>query len=103
MALQAAFIFLSAQGDPAIHHNVTDAGDVKLSTYAVKDYAAACKLSEQLASQGFVAIELCGGFGTQGVAAIDRAVNGKAVVGVVRFDHHPGLGHSSGDALFSSR
>ena len=101
MALQAAFIFLSAQGDPAVHHNITDAGDVKLSTFAVKDYAAACKLTEQLVEQGFVAIELCGGFGVQGVAAVDRAANGKAVVGVVRFDHHPGLDHRSGDSLFS--
>ena len=101
MALQAAFIFLSSQGDPAVHHNVTDAGDVKLSTFAVKDYTAACKLAEQLVGQGFVAIELCGGFGIQGVAAVDRAVGGKAVVGVVRFDHHPGLGHRSGDGLFA--
>lgn len=100
MALQAAFIFLSAQGDPSVHHSVTDAGDVKLSTFAVKDYAAACTLAEQLVEQGFVAIELCGGFGVQGVAAVDRAAGGKAVVGVVRFDHHPGLDHRSGDTLF---
>lgn len=100
MALQAAFIFVSPQGDPAIHHSVTDAGDVKLSTFAVKDYAAACKLTEELVDQGFAAIELCGGFGTQGVAAVDRAAKGKAVVGVVRFDHHPGLDHQSGDTLF---
>ena len=100
MALQAAFIFLSPQGDPQVHHNVTDAGDVKLSTFAVKDYTAACTLAGQLAERGFVAIELCGGFGIQGVAAVDQAVRGKAVVGVVRFDHHPGLDHRSGDVLF---
>lgn len=53
-----------------------------------------------MVSKGCVAIELCGGFGSEGVAAVARAVRGKAAVGVVRFDHHPGLGHRSGDELF---
>ena len=35
-------------------------------------------------------------------AAIKKAVQGKAVVGVVRFDNHPGLDFKSGDELFLS-
>jgi len=33
-------------------------------------------------------------------ARIAEAVAGKAAVGVVRFDGHPGLGGKSGDELF---
>ena len=33
-------------------------------------------------------------------AAVKRAVSGKAAVGVVRFDTHPGLEFKSGDDLF---
>ena len=100
MTVHAVFIFLSPEGDPAIHRSEVDAGKVKLSTHAVKNYADACSLAKQLAENGTVAIELCGGFGTQGVAAVEQAVRGRAIVGVVRFDHHPGLAHVSGDTVF---
>jgi hypothetical protein len=46
------------------------------------------------------AIELCGGFGNKGTGRIAEAVAGKAAVGVVRFDGHPGLDGKSGDELF---
>jgi hypothetical protein len=36
-----------------------------------------------------------------GAARIARAVEGKAAVGVVRFDGHPGLDGKSGDAIFA--
>ena len=68
---------------------------------AVADYAAACVAAKELVETGCVAIELCGGFGAEGVALVSRAVRGQAVVGVVRFDHHPGLGHRSGDEVFA--
>ena len=100
MPLQAAFIFLSPGGDPSVHRSDIDAGEVKLSTHAVRDYAAACALAKQLAEQGTIAIELCGGFGIQGVAAVKQAVGEQVAVGVVRFDHHPGLDHVSGDTIF---
>jgi hypothetical protein len=54
-----------------------------------------------MVEQGIAAIELCGGFGVAGAARIARAVEGKAAVGVVRFDGHPGLGGKSGDAIFA--
>lgn len=100
MSLKAAFIFVSEEGNPDVHHAVVDTGSVSVTTYAVKNYQTACELVKQLVQQGVTAIELCGGFGIDGVAAVNQAANGKAVVGVVRFDHHPGLGHQSGDAIF---
>lgn len=46
------------------------------------------------------AMELCAGFGNEGIARIQRAVGPDVAVGAVKFDFHPGLGFKSGDALF---
>lgn len=100
MTLKAAFIFLSKEGDPKIHHSETNTESVQVSTFAVKNYTDASHLAQDLVKRGFTAIELCGGFGIQGVALIKQAVQGKAAVGVIRFDYHPGLNHQSGDDIF---
>lgn len=100
MKLKAAFIFLSKEGNPETHHSIVHTDSVSVSTFAVRNYESAYNLVRKLIEQGFSAIELCGGFGIDGVAAVNKAAGGKAVVGVVRFDHHPGLGHQSGDLLF---
>ena len=51
--------------------------------------------------EGVKVIELCAGFGNEGVAVITRAVHGRARVGAVKFDCHPGLDFKSGDELFA--
>lgn len=98
--MRAAFIFVAPEANPEQHRAEVLTPEVELVVHAVKDYAAACTLAKQLVADGITAIELCGGFGAEGVAAVTRAVEGRAVVGVVRFDHHPGLGHHSGDEYF---
>lgn len=100
MALKAAFIFLSPSGNPQVDRGVVSTTEVEVTTVAVKDYAAAEEVAKALVEEGIVAIELCGGFGHVGTARIVQAVKGKAAVGVVRFDAHPGLDGQSGDALF---
>ena len=100
MAMRAAFMFIAPQGNPQQHQATVTTPEVEVITVAVADYASACKTALDLVGKGVTAFELCGGFGHEGVAAVARAVRGKAVVGVVRFDHHPGLGHRSGDELF---
>lgn len=100
MALKAAFIFLSPSGDPLLNRGVVKTTEVEVTTVAVKNYAAAEEVAVALVEEGVVAIELCGGFGHVGTARIVQAVKGKAAVGVVRFDVHPGLDGQSGDALF---
>ena len=102
MGLRAAFIFIAPQGNPQQHQATVTTPEVEVVTVAVSDYAGACQAAEDLVNKGCVAIELCGGFGAEGVAQVTRAVRGKAVVGVVRFDHHPGLGHRSGDEVFGA-
>lgn len=100
MALKAAFIFVAPEADPEKHRAAVQTPVVELTVVGVKDYRAAAKEAERLVEEGVTAIELCGGFGIEGAAEVKRAVKGKAVVGVVRFDNHPGLEFKSGDELF---
>jgi hypothetical protein len=100
MALKAAFIFLAPGADPTVHRSVVDTPAVTLTVVGVPDYREAEIAAKALADEGNVAIELCGGFGIEGTAAVKKAVQGKAVIGVVRFDNHPGLEFKSGDDIF---
>ncbi len=100
MALKAAFIFVAPEADSAKHRAVVDTPVVKLTAVGVKDYAAAVAVAQELVADGFAALELCGGFGLEGTALVKKTVAGKAAVGVVRFDNHPGLGFKSGDDIF---
>lgn len=100
MTLKAAFVFIAPEADPEKHRAEIDTPIVKLTTVGVKDYAEAEKVARELADQGVAAIELCGGFGIEGTARVNRAVAGRCVVGVVRFDNHPGLEFKSGDKIF---
>jgi len=100
MALKAAFVFVAPNVDPKVHCQTIVTPQVELTAVAVNDYAQAVAVCQDLVENGVAAIELCGGFGHAGVAAIAAAVGDRAAVGAVRFDNHPGLGCKSGDALF---
>ncbi len=100
MALRAAFIFLAPDVHPEQHRSTVSTPQVELTVVAAKTYAEAQQVAKKLVAEGVVAIELCGGFGNNGTAMISEAVAGKAAVGVVRFDVHPGLGNKSGDQVF---
>jgi hypothetical protein len=100
LALKAAFIFLAPGADPAVHQAQVVTPGVELTVVGVPDYARAEQVARALVDEGIAAIELCGGFGHEGTARIVQAVQGKAAVGVVRFDNHPGLEGKSGDLLF---
>ena len=86
--------------DPANHRALVATPEVELTVVGAQNYAEAEEVAQNLVKEGIVAIELCGGFGHRGTARIVDAVEGKAAVGVVRFDCHPGLDGKSGDALF---
>lgn len=100
MALKAAFIFIAPQADFQKDKALVKSGEVELYVVGVKSYEEGAKVAEELVKEGVSCIELCGGFGNEGVSIVAKAVRGKARVGVVRFDIHPGLGGKSGDDLF---
>ena len=100
MPLKGAFIFIAPNADPEVHKSVIDAGEVILTTVGVNSYEKAAEVAKKLADEGVAAFELCGGFGHKGTYMVSEAVKGKGVVGVIRFDIHPGLGNQSGDEIF---
>jgi len=101
MSLKAAFLFVAPQADPARHATVIQTPVVELRVVGCADYQSAAVEAKRLVDEGVAAIELCAGFGTEGTAAVKKAVGGKAAVGVVRFDYHPGLEFKSGDEIFA--
>jgi hypothetical protein len=100
MKINAAFMFIAPEVDYNIHKTVLDTPCVLLTVIGVKNYKEAEAVAIELVSQGVKAIELCAGFGNEGIGLISKAVAGKASVGAVKFDHHPGLDFKSGDELF---
>jgi hypothetical protein len=100
MTLKAAFIFLAPEVDPDKDRQTVVTPKVELTAVAANNYKEAERIAIKLVEDGIEAIELCGGFGNKGTAMIADAVAGKATVGVVRFDGHPGLAGKSGDELF---
>jgi len=98
---QAAFIYIAPGNDPETHKVFIDSPVVKLTVVGVADYDQAEKVAVELVKNGITAIELCAGFGNEGVARIVKAVEDKAVVGVVRFDFHPAFNFRSGDKVFN--
>jgi 2-keto-3-deoxy-6-phosphogluconate aldolase len=102
MRVNAAFIFVAPEVDCKVHRTVVDTPVVRLTVVGVKNYTEAVEVAKELVEQGVKAIELCAGFGNEGIALVSKAVKGKASVGAVKFDHHPGFEFKSGDELFNN-
>lgn len=101
MKVQAAFIFVAPDTDRKAHRAVIETPALTLNIVGVKDYSEGVEVAKELVENGVQALELCAGFGNKGLAMVSEAVKGKASVGAVRFDHHPGFGFKSGDELFN--
>lgn len=102
--LKVVFMFVASDADPKEHKkSISTPRVLDILVIGVKDYQQAAQEAKRLAKEGYVAIELCGGFGNLGVAivaqAVEEAVGNKAAVGVIRFDCHPSLGGVSGDNI----
>jgi hypothetical protein len=98
--VKAAFIFVAPQADASIHQAVIETPSVILKIVGVENYEQGAQVAKELAEEGIEAIELCAGFGNEGTSLISKAVAGKAYVGAVKFDVHPGFEFKSGDTLF---
>lgn len=97
--VRAVFMVVAPDSDPQQHIQHLETPVLQLRIVAVKNYDQAVEITRQCVAQGYTAIELCAGFGHQGVARVSQAA-GTVPVGVVRFDHHPLMDHLSGDSLF---
>lgn len=100
MTFKAVFLFVAPGVDSLSNNHEFVSEGFKLKIQGTSSYDEAEKFAKEFAEGGYTAIELCAGFGNEGVARIAKAVKGKAQVGVVRFDHHPALGFKSGDNFF---
>lgn len=100
MTTKAAFIYIAPENDYKTHKAFIDSPVVNLTVVGVKDYEEAEYVAKELVKEGITAIELCAGFGLNGVARVSKAVEGRVLVGVVRFDLHPAFNHQSGDSIF---
>lgn len=100
MKVKAAFIFVAPQTDSDKHQTVIETPVLTLKVIGTENYLQAVEIAKQLVEEGIEAIELCAGFGNEGTAMISKAVAGKAKVGSVKFDCHPGFDYKSGDELF---
>ena len=100
MKVEAAFIFVAPETDRDSHKAFISTPVLNLNIVGVKNYEEGVKEAERLADQGVKAIELCAGFGNVGTAMVAEAVKGRASVGSVKFDFHPGFDFKSGDELF---
>ena len=99
--LNALFIFLAPGAVSSEHRTVVDTPGVTLNVVGCVDYDDAETVAVEFVEEhGVTAVETCAGFGNEGLAQLSKAVSGKAVVGAVRFDIHPGLGFKSGDEFF---
>ena len=97
---EAGFIYLFPGLDPAKQNAQIPSKEMNRNVVGVPDYAAAEKAAKELVARGCTAIELCAGFGAEGLARIKKAAGPGIAVGAVRFDFHPGLGFKSGDDVF---
>ena len=100
MKFECAFIYVAPGCDPAKERTVIEGDSINMNVTGCATYAQAEEIAKEMVVKGCSAIELCAGFGNEGIARIQRAVGPDVAGGAVTFDFHPGLGFTSGDALF---
>ncbi|ADB51119.1 DUF6506 family protein [Conexibacter woesei] len=85
-SFKAAFLYLAAGADPAVDRVVRD-GQIERSTIvAVPDAETAGRVAAELERDGLDLIELYGGLGQRGAAAVVEATGGRVPVGYVGYD-----------------
>ncbi len=97
---ECAFIYVAPGLDPARQRAVIPSEEINMTVIGCANYAQAEEAAKEMAAKGCTAIELCAGFGTEGVYRIRQAVGPDVAVGAVRFDFHPAFGFRTGDEMF---
>ena len=99
---ECAFIYVGPNLDPAKDRAVITSEGLNMHVIGCSNYGQAEEAAKELAANGCMMIELCAGFGMEGVARVKKAAGPGAIVGAVRFDLHPAFGFKSGDDLFGA-
>ena len=81
--LNAAFIFIAPEADPETHRATVKTPEITLTSIGVSTFEEGAAAAKEMVDKGCTAI-----------------VHGRARVGSVRFDIHPGLDNKSGDEVF---
>ena len=98
--ITCAFIYIAPGLDPLKQHAVIPSEDVPMYVVGVSSYDQAEAIAASLSEKGCDCIDLCPGFGIEGVARIKRVVGTHTKVGVVRYDTVPLFDGRSGDEMF---
>jgi len=99
---ECGFIYVAPGCSPEKQHATIPSDDINMNVFGCSTYSEAEQIAKDLVAKGCTAIELCAGFGVDGMARIKKAVGPGIAVGAVRFDFHPAFGFKSGDDLFSA-
>lgn len=99
-SVHTAFIYVAPDTDPQKHNVMLPGSFLTLHVVGCSNYDQAAQIAKELVDKGCTAIELCAGFGNEGIAKIQKSVGPHIPVGAVKFDLHPLFGFTSGDQQF---
>ena len=97
---ECAFIYVADGLDSTKQRAVIPSDSINMNVIGVGSYDEAEVVAKEMVEKGCTAIELCAGFGNEGIARIKKAVGAGIAVGAVKFDFHPAFGFKSGDDMF---
>ena len=97
---ECAFIYVAEGLSAEKQRAVIPSDSINMNVIGVGSYDEAEKVAKEMVAKGCTAIELCAGFGNEGIARIKKAVGSGISVGAVRFDYHSAFGFKSGDEMF---
>ena len=98
---ECAFIYVAGGVDPQKARARIESDEINMNVVGCSTYEQAEQIAREMVAKGCTALELCAGFGNDGIARIQKAVGPEIAVGAVKFDFHPAMGFKSGDIYFS--
>ena len=97
---ECAFIYVADGLDSKVNRAVIPSDVINMNVIGCANYAEAEEVAKEMVAKGCTALELCAGFGNEGIARIKKAAGPGIAVGAVKFDFHPAFGFKSGDDMF---
>ena len=97
---ECGFVYVAGGLDPAKNRATIPSSEINMTVIGCSNYDQAEEAAKELVAKGCTAVELCAGFGNEGIARIKKAVGPGIAVGAVKFDFHPAFDFKSGDEMF---